>query len=123
VGVANPYAPGQLLAVVELVDHGIATSSRLIRRWTAGGSARHHLLDPRTGASIESGIDAVTVIARDAWIAEVLTKAAFVAGATATAALVPRLGGAAVMIEGPERVTTTAGFTSFLAAQPSLASV
>jgi thiamine biosynthesis lipoprotein len=75
---------------------------------------RHHLLDPRSGEPIDSGLDAVTVIARDAWIAEVLSKAAFVAGAAGTVELVPVLGGAALLVEGPDRVSTTAGFTAFV---------
>ena len=46
----------------------------------------HHLLDPRTGLPGESGVASVTVIAGDAWRAEVLAKAAFLAG--------PAVGGA-----------------------------
>jgi thiamine biosynthesis lipoprotein len=113
VGVGNPYDPDRLLAVVALRDHGIATSSRLIRRWAVGGSSRHHLLDPRTGAPLETGIDAVTVIARDAWVAEILTKAAFVAGPDGAHELVQGMGGAGMFVEGPERVTATAGFGAF----------
>jgi thiamine biosynthesis lipoprotein len=114
IGVGNPYDPDSLLAVVSLADHGIATSSRLIRRWTVGGAPRHHLLDPRTGASVETGLDAVTVIARDAWLAEVLTKAAFIAGPADAHALIERLGAAALLVESPERVTATGAFASFV---------
>lgn len=114
IGVGNPYDHDSLLAVIGLTDHGIATSSRLIRRWTVGGAERHHLLDPRTGASIDTGLDALTVIARDAWLAEVLTKAAFIAGPAGAHALIEGLGAAALLVESPERVTATAAFASFV---------
>ena len=114
IGVGNPYDADSLLAVIGLTDHGIATSSRLIRRWTVGGGERHHLIDPRTGASIDTGLDAVTVIARDAWLAEVLTKAAFIAGPAEAHALIERHGAAALLVESPERVTATAAFASFV---------
>ena len=35
--------------VVDLYEGGLATSSTQVRRWLRGGTARHHLLDPRTG--------------------------------------------------------------------------
>jgi thiamine biosynthesis lipoprotein len=124
VGIGDPYAPDNLLAVVALADHGIATSSRLIRRWTAGGAMRHHLLDPRTGASLETGLDAVTVIAGDAWVAEVLTKAAFVAGPADVPHVLGALG-AALLVEGPSCLSCTGGFEAFLAvaAPPALEAV
>ncbi|MEP7112505.1 MAG: FAD:protein FMN transferase, partial [Ilumatobacteraceae bacterium] len=58
VGIGNPYRADEVLAVVDLAGHGVATSSRLMRCWTAGGTPRHHLLDPRTGEPIDNGLDA-----------------------------------------------------------------
>lgn len=61
---------------VKLTGGAVATSSPLRRSWTyADGSVGHHLLDPRTGTPLESRYAAVSVIARRAWVAEVLTKA------------------------------------------------
>jgi FAD:protein FMN transferase len=114
VGIGNPYETSELLAVVRLSDHGIATSSRLMRRWRSGGLERHHLLDPRTGCSIDNGLDAVTVIAADAWLAEVLTKAAFVAGAAEGARLLTQLGAAGLLVESLERVRTAGPFAAFV---------
>ena len=115
VGVGNPYDPSELVAVVVLPDHGIATSSRLIRKWSAGGVARHHLLDPRTGKSIENGLDAATVIAPYAWLAEILTKAAFVAGAREGATLLRKADAAGLLIESLDRMHVAGPFRSFLA--------
>jgi thiamine biosynthesis lipoprotein len=66
-----------LLAVTE---GAVATSTKLRRRWTRGERSLHHLIDPRTGLPAETGLASVTVVAGEAWRAEVLAKAAFVAG-------------------------------------------
>jgi len=123
VGLGDPHDPDRLLAIVGLTDHGIATSSVLIRRWEVEGATRHHLLDPRTGASLDNGLDSVTVIAPDAWVAEILTKAAFVAGPVDAPAVMARLGGHAFLVERSGRMTATPGFADFLVDVPAPAAV
>jgi thiamine biosynthesis lipoprotein len=61
---------------VGLRDQGAATSSVLRRRW----GDLHHLIDPRTGLPSQSGLQEVSVIARTALEAEVIAKAALLAG-------------------------------------------
>jgi thiamine biosynthesis lipoprotein len=117
VGIGNPYHAGEVVVVVDLAGHGVATSSRLIRRWTGGGTARHHLLDPRTGEPIDNGLDAVTVIAPDAWGAEILTKAAFVSGPGDAGAMIARTGAAGLLFAGPDEVHAVGPFTGFVVAQ------
>lgn len=68
------------LGVVALEDGALATTSRTRRRWQRGGVERHHVIDPRSGVPADGGLAAVTVIAGDAWWAEVIAKAIFVAG-------------------------------------------
>ena len=69
---------GGVLTTIDLADGAVATSSQLKRRWTQpDGTPRHHLIDPATGTSATSPVLAATVIAADAWQAEVLTKVAF----------------------------------------------
>ena len=114
VGIGSPYDDAELLAVVGLRDHGIATSSRLRRRWTAGGVERHHLIDPRSGDSVDNGLDSVTVIADDAWIAEILTKAAFVGGERDGVVLVAGAGAAGLLVAGLDRMLTAGPFLSFV---------
>jgi thiamine biosynthesis lipoprotein len=60
---------------VLLGDGGVATSGQDRRRW--GGGARHHLIDPRTGAPARTDVLRATVVASSAVEAEVLAKAAF----------------------------------------------
>lgn len=71
-------AAGEVLVVM---DGAVATSSVERRRWLAAdGRSRHHLIDPATGASTDGRFASVSVVAATASTAEVLAKAAIVAG-------------------------------------------
>jgi thiamine biosynthesis lipoprotein len=61
---------------VMLQDHGAATSSTRRRRW----NELHHLIDPRTGLPAQTGLDEVSVVARDGFEAEVVAKTALLLG-------------------------------------------
>jgi thiamine biosynthesis lipoprotein len=80
IGVANPRAPQETLAVLAIRRGGVATSGRDIRRWQQAGSERHHLIDPRTGLPAESDVLAATVVAPSALVAEVAAKVVVLRG-------------------------------------------
>ena len=61
-------------------EGAVATSSRLLRRWQTTAGEAHHLIDPATGRPAQTDVVAVTVVAGEAWWAEALTKALFLAG-------------------------------------------
>lgn len=64
--------------VVRLDGGAVCTSTRLPRRWHFPNCGiGHHLLDRRTGRSAESDFASVSVIAPEAWLAEVLSRAVF----------------------------------------------
>lgn len=62
---------------VMLRDHGVATSSTRRRRW---GDGLHHLIDPRTGMPVAGGLVEVSVVTGTAVDAEIVAKAALIAG-------------------------------------------
>lgn len=72
----DAWQPGEPSDVtIKLREGSICTSSPLRRSWNySDGSRGNHLLDPRTGLSISDRIAAVSVIAPQGWLAEVLTK-------------------------------------------------
>lgn len=85
---------------IKLTSGAVATSSPLRRSWTyADGSAGHHLLDPRTGTPLRTPYAAVSVIARRAWVAEVLTKAVLLLGERRSARLLRSRDAAAIVTE------------------------
>ena len=82
VGVADPFAPERDVAVLEISDRGVATSSRLRRRWRADGEWLHHLIDPRTGAPSRSEVVQCTAVASNAVRADYSAKVTLLLGAT-----------------------------------------
>ncbi len=80
VGIQDPHDPTRIVGRVTIEAGGVCTSSRVGRSWTAtDGTRLHHLIDPRTGTSLETPILTTTVVAGSAAWAEALTTAMFVA--------------------------------------------
>lgn len=80
VGIDDPFAPGATAQTIALSLGAVVTSSRTRRRWMSAGRRRHHLVDPATGSPSDSGVAAVTVVAGEAVVAEVLAKDVLLAG-------------------------------------------
>lgn len=76
---------GTTAAVLGLAEGAVATSSSLRRAWRAGSRSAHHLIDPRTGRPAQGDVVTVTVVGARAAAAEVLAKAALVAGSVPAA--------------------------------------
>ena len=85
-GIGDDIAPEEVV----LDGGGLATSSTVVRRWTAGGIARHHLLDPRTARPVTPYWRTVTATGPSSVAANVATTAAVVLGAEAEAWLEAR---------------------------------
>jgi FAD:protein FMN transferase len=80
IAVEDPADPTRLRARLGLADGGVATSTPAARRWRQGTETRHHLLDPRRGASSDASVASVTVAAGTAAWAEAFTKVPFAVG-------------------------------------------
>ena len=93
VGLPDTPTPSQ----ITLSGGALATSSSSRRTWIQDGIRHHHLLDPRTGAPVDSGLRSVSVAARTCEQAEVAAKAAFVLGAERGAEFLGALGLAGLM--------------------------
>lgn len=83
--VEDPRGGERAIAVLDVSDAAVATSSIRLRQWRAGERRVHHLIDPRTGTPAASGLLSVTVLGEDPAWAEVWTKAAFLRGAVGIA--------------------------------------
>jgi thiamine biosynthesis lipoprotein len=73
-------APG---AVVAIPSGGLATSGTAVRRWRAGGTTLHHIVDPRTGRPAKTPWRTATVAASSCVDANVASTAAIVLGTQA----------------------------------------
>ena len=115
IGVADPYHPDELHAVLGMAWGAVATSTRLQRQWQRAGRHYHHLVDPRTGQPSDRGIDSVTIVASSGWWAEVVAKAAFIAGCDEAASVVARLGGTGLLVSGGGAPIPLPGLEPYLA--------
>jgi FAD:protein FMN transferase len=86
---ADPFAPDRMAAKVTVRDRAMATSGNYFRTRTVGGKRVGHILDPRTGRPPDFE-GSVTVITRDAAMADALATALFVMGPDAGLAFATR---------------------------------
>ncbi|MCP3818825.1 FAD:protein FMN transferase [Streptomyces sp. A3M-1-3] len=98
VAVEDEARPGTDLAWLALAEGAVATSTRLRRRWQRQGRQLHHLIDPTSGAPAAGTVVTVTVVAAEAHWAEVLAKAALIAGPPAGVALLEAHGVAGLLV-------------------------
>ena len=77
-----PDAAGEVVAIE---TGAIATSSTTVRRWRRGNLTLHHLIDPRTGGSVDSPWRTATVAAPTCVDANTAATASIVMGAGAIA--------------------------------------
>ena len=112
VEVEDPLETGQT-GLLALASGAVATSTRLRRSWSRAGRPLHHLIDPRTGAPAQSGLASVTVLAGEAWRAEVLAKAAFVAGPSSAASIVAEAGATGLLVTDQGDVIELEGLAAF----------
>jgi thiamine biosynthesis lipoprotein len=107
------------MASVALTSGAVATSTRTRRTFGRPQEGRHHLIDPATGRPARSGLVAATIVAGRAWQAEVLAKAAFVAGARDGLRLATRFDAEALLVDDDGRTHVTPGFERFAADPPA----
>ena len=106
--VEDPRGTEGPIAVLDVSDAAVATSSVKLRSWRAGDREVHHLIDPQTGRSADAGLLSVTVVSSDPAWAEVWTKAAFLQGARDIAHFVEREGLSAMWVDAAGTVSSSA---------------
>jgi len=114
VGIRDPRGPPDAaFAELEVRDRAFSTSGDYEHFFEAGGRRYHHVIDPRTCWPADR-TRSVTILARSAVAAEVLSKAAFVAGGEDALRLVEREGAAAVVVTADNRVLRSPSLASSL---------
>jgi len=114
VDVAHPFDESKTALTVALADGAVVTTTRMKRSW-GPGNRRHHVIDPATGRPAQTGVSAVTVVSGQAWWAEVLAKAAFLAGPTAGVALLKGHGVTGVVFDDEGRAHPVERLDAFTA--------
>ena len=95
-----------------LADGAVATSTTAYRRW---GDDAHHLIDPATGRPARTDLLAVTVVAGEAAWAEVIAKAALLAGLDGAPTVIGDLGLTGLLVDVDGNVWTLPGLEELVA--------
>lgn len=117
VAVEHPWS-ARPLALLGLAGGAVATSTTLARRWVADGAERHHLIDPQTGRPSDTDVNLATVVAAEAWAAEVLAKAVVLRGSAHPFDNLGGTGAEGLAVADDGRVVCTDGLGAFLGNQP-----
>ena len=113
VGVEHPDDPSVEVARLRLSNGGVATTSRLVRRWSTDGEDAHHVIDPTNGLPAVGQVVAATVVAGEAWWADVLAKMLFLLGPAACGSLLRRLGATGLAVLEDRRVVKLPGWRDY----------
>ena len=87
IAVKDPANGAEHIGILSLSDAFIATSGVYERFFEENGTRYHHILDPETGMSAESGLVSVTVVCESGIWADALSTACFVMGVEDSLAL------------------------------------
>ena len=109
-GIQDPRGPvGESFATMELADATFSTSGDYERFFVKDGVRYHHILDPAVGQPAR-GCRSVTIVARDATMADGLSTGVFILGPDRGMALVERLPDVeAVIVTADNQVRISSG--------------
>ncbi|HEY2303420.1 MAG TPA: FAD:protein FMN transferase [Acidimicrobiales bacterium] len=112
VAVEHPWS-AQPVVLLGLADGAVATSTTLRRRWQSDGHSRHHLIDPQTGEPSDTDLTLTSVVAAEAWVAEVLAKAVLLAGSDHPFDIIGGTGAQAMAVDGMGGISASPGFGEY----------
>jgi len=105
IGIRHPRAQGEIIEVLEVDSGAVATSGDYERYFDRDGVRYHHILNPKTGMPAR-GVVSVTILAKTALEADILSTAVFVLGPEKGMNLIEQLNKVEGIIyfEGPEKL-------------------
>ncbi len=80
VGISSPYENTDFIGILTASDVAVITSGGYERNFKQDGRYYHHIMDPATGYPADKGLISVTVISKDAIMADALSTALYVMG-------------------------------------------
>lgn len=108
VGIENPLMANGLAEVVTLTDSAVCTSGSYKRRSPADAT-KHHLIDAKTGESVD-GLLSCTVIGPQAILADVVATAAFLLGPDRALPFITKMGLEGLCVTAGSDIQRTANF-------------
>ncbi|MBI2512493.1 MAG: FAD:protein FMN transferase [Opitutae bacterium] len=115
IGLENPAVPGQHHGGIAVSgSKGVASSGDYIRQFTFAGRRFGHIVDPRDGYPVAHGLQQVTVIAENCFMAGVLSTTAFVLGPRLGLEFIQRFPGAEGLLVTVNDRAQTRGFWNYV---------
>ena len=114
IGIEDPDDGKEYIGMLAVSNASVATSGGYRRRWTSGGKAHHHIIDPRTGNPVENDISSVTVIAPTTELADSLATALYVVGVHDALKLAEAAGAEAAIHSTRHELFATSGMNRYL---------
>ncbi len=109
IGIANPENHQEIIAWLEAHNNAIVTSGDYEKYFTNNGKRYSHIINPKTGYPA-TGLKSVTIITRDAEIADALATSVFVLGEKEGMKLIEQLNGIeCLLIDDENNVLTSKG--------------
>ncbi len=110
VGIRDPKKPEEIFAVMTVKNKSAVTSGAYQRYFEYEGERYHHIIDPRTGKSADSGIASVTVVSPRSVFADALSTSIYILGEDALSLCTKFTNTDAIIIKDDGSVITTEGF-------------
>jgi len=115
IGVQDPREEDKIIDIIKVKDKAVATSGDYRRYFTLEGKRFSHIVNPKTGLTVQDVPMSVTIIGPDATTTDALSTGVFVLGPEEGMKLIESLPGVEGMIisEGMEKLTSE-GWEEFL---------
>lgn len=117
IGIKDPRQADAMIAVLALEDAAAVTSGDYYRYFEEGGKRYHHILDPRSGYPASENM-CVTVVTKDAGLADVLSTALFVSKGEEAVALAEKLGVDLFLVSAEGRILHTPALAGRIEVKP-----
>lgn len=109
IGVQDPRNPSELIAVLQLEDESAVTAGDYQRYFELDNIRYHHIISPWTGYPANNHLS-VTVVTKDAGVADILATALFILEPEKAYSLVESLSGVeAVLVTRDKKIRVTSG--------------
>lgn len=115
IGIQDPREKDKIVDIIRVEDKGVATSGDYIRYFTLEGRRFSHIVDPRTGLTVQDVPMSVTIVGPEATSTDALATGVFVLGPEEGMKLINSLPEVEGMIisEGMKKLTSQ-GWEKFL---------
>lgn len=115
IGIQDPREKDKIVDIIRVEDKGVATSGDYIRYFTLEGRRFSHIVDPRTGLTVQDVPMSVTIVGPEATSTDALATGVFVLGPEEGMKLINSLPEVEGMIisEGMKKITSQ-GWDQFL---------